>query len=312
MFNQSIETQNEQVQLPFLKEKNIELWIKREDTIHEFVSGNKFRKLRYNILEAQKQGKTTLLTFGGAYSNHIVATAVAGNLAGFKTIGIVRGEELALKLNTVLKENKTLKEAHRNGMHFEFISRDLYSKKHTEEFIKNLREKYGDFYLIPEGGTNPLAIKGCEEVLSEKDEKFDYICVAVGTGGTIAGIINSIRNKVTNVLGFPALKGDFLQEPIEELVNKKTNWTLVTDYHFGGYAKVNSELITFINEFKAHNNIQLDPIYTGKMIFGVLDLIKKNEIKEGAKILAIHTGGLQGIEGINTKLKNKSLALIKV
>ena len=311
MFTDIIQTKNQQINLPILKDNNIELWIKREDVIHEFVSGNKFRKLKYNVLQAQKEGKKTLLTFGGAYSNHIVATAVAGKLSGFHTIGVVRGEELGKDLEKTLANNKTLDHSYKNGMHFEFISRKNYSKKHEVSFIKELKEKYGDFYLIPEGGTNKLAIKGCEEILLREDEKFDYICVAVGTGGTISGILN-VTKQYQKVFGFSALKGDFLVNEIEKLATNLKNWELVTDYHFGGYAKYTSELITFLNEFKKETNILLDPIYTGKMMFGVLDLIKTNQIKKGSKVLVIHTGGIQGIDGINKRLQKKNLDLIKV
>lgn len=310
IFEKNIVSKNQQVQLPILEEKGIELWIKREDKIHEFVSGNKFRKLKYNILEAKKQQKNTLLTFGGAFSNHIVATAVAGNLSGLKTIGVVRGEELANKLNEILLENKTLYTANKNGMKFEFVTRENFRRKTDKDFINELRKKFGDFYLVPEGGTNELAIKGCEEILTEEDQKFDYICSAVGTGGTISGLINSAKNH-QHIIGFPALKGNFLSEEIKKLTQKQ-HWQLQTEYHFGGYAKYNEELIRFINSFKEKTQIPLDPIYTAKMLFGILDLITKNKYPKNTKILAIHTGGLQGIAGINKKLKEKNLEEIKV
>ncbi|WP_408040040.1 1-aminocyclopropane-1-carboxylate deaminase/D-cysteine desulfhydrase [Tenacibaculum amylolyticum] len=310
MFNTFFITKNQQIQLPILKEKEIELWIKREDQIHEFVSGNKFRKLKYNIQEAQKQQKNTLLTFGGAYSNHIVATAVAGHLSGCETIGVIRGEELANNLEKVLRENKTLQVASENGMKFEFVTREEYREKETPIFVENLRKKHGDFYLIPEGGTNALAIKGCQEILTKEDEKFDYICVAVGTGGTISGLIESAKEH-QKVIGFPALKGDFLSKDIQKITNKQ-NWELNTAYHFGGYGKFSTGLIRFINEFKEKTNILLDPIYTGKMLYGIVDLVKKDGFKKGSKILTIHTGGLQGIDGANKRLKKKGLDLIKV
>ena len=286
----------------------MEFFIKREDLIHPFVSGNKFRKLKYNLEEAKLQKNQTLLTFGGAFSNHIVATAVAGNLNGFKTIGVIRGDELGKDLEKTLDNNSTLREAHKNGMTFEFVSRESYRNKSEESFINQLKGKFEDFYLIPEGGTNELAIKGCEEILTEEDANFDYICSAVGTGGTISGIINSTK-KHQKVIGFPALKGDFLEAEIRQFV-KKENWSLQTNYHFGGYAKYEEELIRFINKFKKDTNILLDPIYTGKMIFGILDLIKKDKFKKGSKVLAIHTGGIQGIEGFNQKLKRKNQQII--
>lgn len=291
-----------------MEEKGIELYIKREDEIHPFVSGNKFRKLKYNIQEAKKTNKNTLLTFGGAFSNHIVATAVAGYLTDFKTIGVIRGEELGLDVTETLSNNTTLKNSYEHNMQFEFVSRELYRKKLEDSFINNLKEKYGDFYLIPEGGTNDLAIKGCEEILTVSDAKFDYICCAVGTGGTISGVINA-SSKHQKVIGFPALKGDFLFDDIKKLTSK-SNWSLQTNYHFGGYAKYTDELIRFINDFNKDTGVLLDPIYTVKMIFGILDMIKKNQFKKGSKILAIHTGGIQGIEGFNQKLKKKNKEII--
>ena len=286
----------------------MELFIKREDEIHPYVSGNKFRKLKYNLQEAKNQQKETLLTFGGAFSNHIVATAVAGKLAGFKTIGIVRGDELKKDFEQTLKNNPTLQKAHKNGMFLQFVTRDDYRKKSTTEFHQQLKQQFGDFYLIPEGGTNSLAVKGCEEILTEDDSKFDYICCAVGTGGTISGLINASNNNQT-VLGFSALKGDFLQNEIRSFT-QKTNWLLQTEYHFGGYAKYNEELIDFINKFKIETGVLVDPIYTGKMVFGILDLIQKDYFDKGTKILAIHTGGIQGIEGINNRLKQQNKEII--
>ena len=310
-FNEIFKSENQQIFLPFLEEKKVELYIKREDKIHPFVSGNKFRKLKYNILEAKKQQQETLLTFGGAFSNHILATAVAGNLAGLKTIGVIRGEELADDLQKTFDTNSTLKQAHENGMEFHFVSRADYREKATTAFIDLLKDAFGDFYLIPEGGTNDLAIKGCEEILSEDDAKFDAICVAVGTGGTISGLINAAKIH-QKVIGYPALKGDFLQQEIERLTTKRENWSLLNEYHFGGYAKYNETLISFINQFYKATNIPLDPIYTGKMLFGIADVIKKNYFSENSKILIIHTGGLQGIEGVNQKLAKKNLELITI
>ena len=285
---------------------SISMHIKREDLIHPFVSGNKFRKLKYNLLQATAENQETLLTFGGAFSNHIAAVAFAGNEKGFKTIGIIRGDELASKVS----ENPTLLFAQNCGMQLEFISREDYRLKSEVSFLENLKQKFGGFYHIPEGGTNDLAIKGCEEILTSEDADFDYICCSVGTGGTISGIINSVLPH-QKVFGFPALKGDFLKEEIRNFV-QNDNWELVTDYHFGGYAKVNAELTVFINHFYLENQIPLDPIYTGKMVFGVIDLIKKNYFPAKSKILLIHTGGIQGIQGMNMKLKSKQLPTIDI
>jgi len=287
-----------------IQKNGITVAIRREDLIHPFISGNKYRKLKYNLLRAKEENQTTLLTFGGAFSNHIAAVAFAGKEHNFKTIGIIRGDELREKI----KENPTLRFAQQNGMQFEFISRNDYSNKENPEFIGQLKQQFGSFCLIPEGGTNDLAVKGCEEILTQEDSQFDYVCCAVGTGGTISGLINaSLPHQ--KVLGFPALKGDFLREEICKFA-KTDNWKLINEYHFGGYGKIDSELINFINNFNQSNNIPLDPVYTSKMAFGVLDLIAKDYFPSNSKILLIHTGGLQGIQGMNQLLEKKQLPKI--
>lgn len=307
-----MKSKNEQVILPELKTMSHQLFIKREDQIHPLVSGNKYRKLKYNLLEAKNQKQQTILTFGGAFSNHILATAVAGKLQNFKTIGVIRGEELGQDLSRTLATNSTLRAASEHGMKFEFVTRDAYRNKNTPQFLEKLQEKYSNFYLIPEGGTNELAVKGCEEILTEQDNQFDYICLCVGTGGTISGVINSSKSH-QKVLGFPALKGDFLAKEVRRYSKEKHHWELINEYHFGGYAKYNDELIHFINRFKKETKIPLDPIYTGKMMFGIVDMIVNNKFKAGSKILVIHTGGLQGIDGFNQRLlkNHHSLNLCK-
>ncbi len=300
---------NQQVVLKDLLEFDVSVFMKREDQIHPFISGNKYRKLKYNILKADEQNKQSLLTFGGAFSNHISAVAFAGKEFEFHTIGIIRGDELGIDLDKTLEQNITLCLAHEHGMEFKFVSRSDYRFKHTPEFIEELKNEFGDFYLVPEGGTNELAVKGCEEILKPEDDIFDVICCAIGTGGTISGIINSAKAN-QKVLGFPALKGDFLHHEIKKYIVEGKNWNLINDYHFGGFGKVSAELITFINNFKDETGIPLDPIYTGKMMFGITDMIKKGTIKKGTKILAIHTGGLQGIDGMNSRLQKKNLELI--
>lgn len=295
---------NQKLQIIF--PNSISVTIKREDLIHAVVSGNKFRKLKYNLLQAKTESKKKLLTFGGAFSNHIAAVAFAAKENGFQSVGIIRGDELRDKI----AQNPTLKFAQECGMQFEFVSREAYRLKNETAFLEDLKLKFGDFFLIPEGGTNALAIKGCQEILTAEDREFDYICCAVGTGGTISGIINSALPH-QKVLGFPALKGDFLQDEIRIFVQNK-NWELITEYHFGGYGKINEDLIRFINQFYNDNQIPLEPIYTGKMVFGVIDLIQKNYFPAQSNILLIHTGGLQGIQGMNVKLKNKQLPTIAI
>jgi 1-aminocyclopropane-1-carboxylate deaminase len=283
---------------------NSQIYLKPEYEIHPKVSGNKFRKLKYNIQDFRKSECKGILTFGGAFSNHIAATAAAGNILGFKTLGIIRGLELAKNI----ENNPTLKYANENGMKLEFISRVDYRKKNQNGFIKSLLRKHPEYYIIPEGGTNDLAVKGCEEILCENDFDFDIICCSVGTGGTISGIINA-SNPSQKILGFPALKNSSIHKDICKFV-KQSNWKLIVDYHFGGYAKVNTELIEFMNDFKSKFKITLDPVYTAKMVYGVFDLIKKKVISNDDKVLVIHTGGLQGIKGMNRYLKKNNFDLI--
>ena len=301
-----MQSENQLVNLPVLKAKKVSLYIKREDLIHPLISGNKYRKLKYNLIEVKAKNFDTLLTFGGAFSNHIAATAYAGKKNGLKTIGIIRGEELSKKW----QENPTLLLANEYGMQFKFVTRTDYREKEKKSYIEQLKKEFGSFYVLPEGGSNTLAVKGCEEILTTNDIDFDVICSSVGTGTTLAGIIN-VSHSHQHILGFPALKGDFLKEDIRKFATKE-NWKLQTNYHFGGYAKYTYDLINFINDFKSSTKIPLDPIYTAKMIFGILDMVKNNVFKPNTKILAIHTGGLQSITGMNIILKKKNLPLISV
>ena len=267
---------------------DLELQIKRLDLIHPLISGNKFYKLKDNIYAAQQQGLQQLLTFGGAYSNHIAATAAAGKLLNIPTIGIIRGEELEHQAL-----NPTLTTAQQNGMQLHFVSRQKYRQRHEAEYLAGLSAKFPYAYIIPEGGTNALAVQGCQEILSEKDlQTYDVICCAVGTGGTISGLINASAEH-QQVIGFPALKGDFLIQDIQHWT-QKSNWLLIQDYHFGGYAKVTPALLDFIQRFEQQYQIPLEPIYTGKMLFGLFELIKQNYFVKGSRILVIHSGGLQG------------------
>jgi len=283
---------------------NAQVSLKPEYLIHPAVSGNKYRKLKYNLQKAKSENYKGILTFGGAFSNHIAATAAVGQALNIQTVGIIRGEELPSKID----QNPTLRYAKSCGMHLEFVSRSAYKDKTTTEYLKTLLEVYKNFYIIPEGGTNALAIKGCQEILTETDQRFDLICCAVGTGGTMAGLINSSVPS-QKIIGFPALKGSFLNEDICKFATQ-SNWELWEAYHFGGYAKVDSKLITFMNNFKTTYNIPLDPVYTAKMMYGIFDAIQTGQIPKEAKVLAIHTGGLQGIEGMNLRLKQKQLQTI--
>lgn len=284
---------------------NVRLYIKREDLLHPIISGNKWRKLKYNLMAAKEVGKSTLLTFGGAYSNHIHAVAGAAKEYGFKSIGIIRGEEH-------LPLNPTLQDAHDMGINLQYMDRTTYRQKQSKELLDSLRKTFGDVYMIPEGGTNELAIKGAAEIVEGIEDDYDYLCVACGTGGTAAGIISGLNGR-SEVLGFSVLKGDFHHQEIVNWLSTTEkplldNWHVNTDYHFDGYAKFDLQLINFINRFKSNYHIQLDPIYTGKMLFGVFDLISKGHFPAKTRVLAIHTGGLQGIAGFNQRFTN----LIKI
>lgn len=295
----------QEIKLPKIADLNVKLSILREDLSHPEISGNKYRKLKYNLIEAEKLGFKKLITFGGAFSNHIAATAAAGKLYNFETIGIIRGEELESKI----EENATLRFAKQCGMQLYFISREEYRAKNDLNFLEQLKSKFPNAYIVPEGGTNDLAIKGCKEILYDKCFDYDYIGSAIGTCGTIAGLIESCANH-QKILGFPSLKGDFITNDIQQLTSKN-NFTIFNDYHLGGYGKVNEELINFINDFKHLNGIQLDPIYTGKMFLGITDLVKKNYFTNNTSILLLHTGGLQGIEGMNNFLRKKNKKTIE-
>lgn len=277
----------QQVPYQHIEYRHQRISIKRLDLIHPQISGNKFFKLKYNLLAARQQGFEKVLTFGGAYSNHIAATAFAAHKFGFQSLGMIRGEELAQR-----PFNPTLATAQQFGMQLEFISRNAYRQKDQPDFLQRLQQQYPDFYLIPEGGTNALAVQGCREILTAEDAQFDLICCAVGTGGTFAGLIEASQQH-QQLLGFSALKGDFLTQEVAQLTTKR-NWRILDDYCCGGYAKTTPELIQFIQSFEQRYNIPLEQVYTGKMLRGIFDLIDQDKIGPDQKILLIHTGGLQG------------------
>lgn len=270
------------------REAGVRILVKQEYLNHPHASGNKWWKLKYNLEEAARQNKITLLTFGGAYSNHIYATAAAANELGFKSVGIIRGEE-------TLPLNSTLAFAKSKDMHLHYVSREAYKNKSNPDFIKELHHRFGEFYLIPEGGTSELAVKGTREWAEDllKEAAFDYVCLPIGTGGTMAGIIQGM-NKSKQVIGFAVLKdGNFLMEEIKKY-SEPTNAQLMTEFHFGGYAKMTQELKNFIDRFEKEHHIPLDHVYTGKMMYGIYDLLKKGFFKTGTTVLVLHTGGLQG------------------
>ena len=291
------------IDLPELRGFGVALHIKREDLLFPLLSGNKYRKLKYNLQAARKQGKAQLVTFGGAFSNHLHAAAAAGKTYGLKTIGFVRGEELADR-----PLNPTLSKARDFGMKLKFISREQYRLKTSPEFLQAIEHQYGPSYMLPEGGTNDLAIRGCMEILGEGDAAYSHICCAVGTGGTLAGIVKASYPH-QRIQGYPALRASGLAKEIGHWM-PEDNWELISDYHFGGYAKIDRSLIDFINEFREVTGVPLDPVYTGKMIYGILEEIRRGHIPEGSQVLAVHTGGLQGIDGMNMRLRKKNLPLL--
>lgn len=281
----------QQLNEPFLKFHDIALSVLREDLIHPLTGGNKWRKLKYNLQAAKEQGYKQILTFGGAFSNHLVATAVSGKQAGFKTIGLVRGEE-------TLPLNRSLQIASEHGMQLHYISREAYRnyREHATHHQK-LVQQFGDSYIVPEGGSNLLAVKGCAEIIEDIKTDFDVICVAVGTGATLAGIISALKPG-QQALGFCVLKNaSAVKTDIDSWFNEikiiNSNWRLIEDYHFGGYAKSNTELRKFTEHFTTQHNILIEPVYTGKLFYGIYNLIRKNFFRKGTRILAVHTGGLQ-------------------
>ncbi|MBO6183102.1 MAG: 1-aminocyclopropane-1-carboxylate deaminase/D-cysteine desulfhydrase [Chryseobacterium sp.] len=289
------------VEIPI--QKKVKLFIKREDFIHPAISGNKYWKLFFNInnyLENQPENPL-IITFGGAYSNHISAVSAAGSLSKVKTLGIIRGEELEQKW----RDNPTLLYAKRNGMNLKFVSREEY--RHKEKLTEFLQHEFPEALIIPEGGTNKNAVQGVKMMLNDDTKDFDYLCTAVGTGGTLAGISEFCEDN-QEVIGFKVVEDSSLESKISELTSNRNFY--LTDAAFGGYGKINDENIRFINDFKAKFDIPLEPIYTGKMMQKVFEMIDADYFPEGSKILCFHTGGLQGIEGANLLLEKQNRNLI--
>ncbi|MBD1394527.1 1-aminocyclopropane-1-carboxylate deaminase/D-cysteine desulfhydrase [Mucilaginibacter glaciei] len=274
-------------------DKGVQVFIKRDDMIHPIISGNKWRKLKYVLLQAQAEGKTHLVTFGGAYSNHLLATAAAAARFGFKATGIVRGEEM---------QNDTLFLCRLHGMHLIFTDRESYRDKPA------LFDRYfagdADAFFIDEGGASALAAKGCSELVAELEQNYDHIFCACGTGTTAAGIINGLMDAGLNAQfnALPVFKnGGFIKEEIDRYLTAPANYDLHTGYHFGGYGKTTPILIQFIQAFISRTGILIEPVYTGKMLYALYDLAAKDHFKPGSKILAIHTGGIWGLLGMKEK-----------
>jgi 1-aminocyclopropane-1-carboxylate deaminase len=262
----------------------VRVLLKRDDLIHPEVPGNKWRKLKYNVATARELGFETLLTFGGAYSNHIRATAAVGAYCGFRTIGVIRGEEH-------LPLNSSLRYAVSRGMRLTYLDRTTYRAKTSESVIDALHRELGNFYLIPEGGSNSDAVRGCAELPAELDASVDVVFCAVGTGGTLAGVAAGVRPDQLAV-GIPVLKGGaFLEQEIvglqEQAYGARTgSWRLEYDYHFGGYAKRTPELDEFIDDFEARHQLRLDWVYEAKMMYALFDQIARNTFRRGTRCSA--------------------------
>ncbi|MFI5453757.1 1-aminocyclopropane-1-carboxylate deaminase/D-cysteine desulfhydrase [Pedobacter sp. UC225_61] len=270
------------------------VYVKRDDLIDPYISGNKWRKLKYILQDVALKGKKHLVTFGGAYSNHLVATAAAAARANLKATAFVRGEQV---------ENELLLLCHLFGMQLIFTDRESYkSKQHL--FTSHFGDD-NDAYFIDEGGTSEEAVKGCAEIITELTKPFDYIFCAAGTGTTAAGLLRGINqeNLTAQLHVIPVLKGgDFIAKEISHYENDVSKLYLHTDYHFGGYAKTTTELLQFIKTFSAETGMLIDPVYTSKLFYAIYDLAGKNYFKKDAKIVALHTGGLLGILGMKEKL----------
>ncbi|TGE17186.1 1-aminocyclopropane-1-carboxylate deaminase/D-cysteine desulfhydrase [Hymenobacter elongatus] len=291
---------------PIAEQHGVQLLLLRDDLAHPELPGNKWRKLKYNLRAARAQGHDTLLTFGGAFSNHIAAVATAGRLQGFQTIGLIRGE-------ATLPLNPTLTQATADGMHLHYLDRTTYRGAREPEVLQELLRPYGNPYVLPEGGTNALALPGCAELITELTAQTDFAAVAVacGTGGTLAGLLTGLGGQRA-AIGVSALKnGGFLRDEIHQLTQaavgqRYANWELLTDYHLGGYAQFSAELLGFIQGFQARHGVLLDPLYTGKLLYALLDQIRQGRFARGSTVVAVHTGGQQGWAGFRQRFSPRS------
>jgi 1-aminocyclopropane-1-carboxylate deaminase len=282
-----------QLQHQLFDEKELKVFIKRDDLIHPVISGNKWRKLKYLLIKAQAESKTHLVTFGGAYSNHLLATAAAAARFGFKTTGIVRGEDV---------QNDTLFMCRLHGMQLLFTDRESYRDKPA--FFQKYFGDDNDAFFIDEGGASVEAAQGCSELIAELPQPYDHLFCACGTGTTAAGIINGLNQQQLPTLfhAVPVFKnGEFMQDEIGKYLERPFDYQIHTDYHFGGYGKTTPELIAFVKEFVTQTGILIEPIYTGKMLYAIFDLARKDHFAPGSSILAIHSGGIWGLLGMKDK-----------
>ncbi|GAB3667645.1 pyridoxal-phosphate dependent enzyme [Actinocorallia lasiicapitis] len=269
---------------PALEAAGVRLWLKRDDLIHPDLSGNKWRKLKYNLEAARDEGHTRLLTFGGAYSHHLRATAAAGRRFGFETVGIVRGEEH-------LPLNPSLARAVELGMRLAYLDRAAYRRKTEPETVDRLRAEWGPFFLLPEGGSNEHAVRGCAELPAEITIPFDVLCSPVGTGGTLAGLARGLPPG-RRALGFPVLKGaEYLSGEVARLYGAPDGpWELDHAFHCGGYARRSAELDAFLDTFAARHGLRLERVYVAKMLLGLFTRIRAGAFAPGTRIVAVVTG----------------------
>ena len=281
----------------FLDKKCIQIFIKRDDLIHNIISGNKWRKLKHNLIKMQAKGYDSILSFGGQYSNHLHALGYIANNLGFNSIGVIRGVGKS-------SLSGTLSFCQDQNMQFHYMDYKTYRhKKYDNKTLSMLRDKFGDFYFLPEGGANYLGVKGCVEIVDEIEVNFDYLCCAVGTGCTAAGLISAICEN-QNFIGFCPFNKCFEQE--QSILNlcpniPRNNWQLISDNHFNGFGKINSNLIKFVRRFYDDFNIKLDLIYMGKLFYSLFELIKQDYFIKNTTIMVVNSGGLQGLDGFNFK-----------
>ena len=294
VFNKSTSTALQKINEPLFERQGVSLFIKRIEQIHPVISGNKWYKLKYNLMRAKERGYSTLVSFGGAYSNHIHALACVGKQTGFETVGVIRGEE-----HGVL--NPTLRFAVEQGMQLHYVNREHYRQKEMSSAVQTILDQYTPCYVIPEGGSNMLAVRGCREIVEDIAEPFDVLCCASGTGGTLAGLVHGLK-PAQRAIGFAVLKGaNFLERDVASLLqavgaSSSVSWQVCHDYHFGGYAKLTPELKAFILAFEEKHGISIEPVYTGKMLYGMYDMIQRGVFHQGERVVVVHSGGLQGRE----------------
>ncbi|WP_051302900.1 1-aminocyclopropane-1-carboxylate deaminase/D-cysteine desulfhydrase [Psychromonas aquimarina] len=296
----------QRIRHPLLEQHQVHLSVKRDDLLHGDISGNKWRKLKFNLIEARSSQINHILSFGGAYSNHIHALAAAGFHLGFKTSAVIRGEAAYVS-------NPTLKQAAAWGMNLQFVTRKEYRQRNESEYLHQLQKQYPDAFIVPEGGSNIFALAGLAEAVQEIQEQsetsVEHIITATGSGGTLAGLISAFKDhkSTTRITGIAVLKNaDYLNQSVHSLlqqaaVKSGAPWELKTQFHHGGYAKVSEQLISFCRQFSEQTSIPVEPVYTGKMFYALFQLIKQGYFKKGEHIVALHTGGLQGLNGLKQR-----------